>query len=191
MKLYTKKGDDGQTSLFGEGRVSKDHIQICAYGEIDELNSSIGVAIAHSSNTHLCPVYRILTKIQPRIFDLGTDLCTPENNNARKHITPISEEMVEELEKWIDEITEPVPKLQNFILPGGTIFSAHIHHSRTICRRVERTIVSMNRQWTVNPYIIKWINRLSDLLFALARYENHINFVDDIIWSPYERLEDD
>lgn len=181
MKLYTKKGDDGRTALFGEGRVSKDHIRICAYGEIDELNSTIGVAL---SMCKLEPIAKILQALQPRIFDVGTDLCTPDESPARRYVTAIDESMVTELENWIDEICEQLTPLKQFILPGGTVTAAHLHHARTVCRRAERVLITMNRTRTINCYIIHWVNRLSDLLFAMARYANHLEGVEDIPWSP-------
>ncbi|MFZ5947051.1 MAG: cob(I)yrinic acid a,c-diamide adenosyltransferase [Stygiobacter sp.] len=181
MKIYTKTGDKGETSLFGGKRVWKDDLRISAYGTIDELNAQLGVAITEIKNKELI---EILKSIQSELFSVCSDLATPFENEPKNFVIPrIDEKYINKIEKLIDEIEFKLPELKNFILPGGTKGAANLHLARTICRRAEREIVSLKKVEKINPLIEVYINRLSDFLFVLARYENHIENVSDIVWQ--------
>ncbi|MDQ2929772.1 MAG: cob(I)yrinic acid a,c-diamide adenosyltransferase [Gemmatimonadota bacterium] len=168
MKIYTKTGDAGDTGLFGGGRVRKDHPRVQAYGSVDELNASLGMARA------LDPLPRIddlLLDIQRDLFSLGALLATPDPDKVRAYLEKarIGEARIEQLEKAIDAGEAELEPLRAFILPGGTVKAAALHLSRTVCRRAERDVLSMSRSETVPPIVIIYLNRLSDLLFVLAR----------------------
>ncbi len=179
MKIYTRTGDDGTTSLFAGGRVKKDDARVEAYGTVDELNSVLGIARAISKNDE---INGIIQEIQNYLFHLGADLATPfEVENLR--VKRISKEDVEKIEKWIDEIDLRLEPLRNFILPGGTLLASFLHLARTVCRRAERRIVYLSEREKINTQIIPFINRLSDLLFVLARYANKIENVPDVKWT--------
>ncbi len=178
MKIYTRTGDDGSTSLFAGGRVGKDDVRVEAYGTVDELNSVLGIVRAVSKNDEIS---EIVKEIQNLLFTLGADLATPlESENAR--IKRISKEDVENIERLIDKIDEKLEPLRSFILPGGTLVASFLHLARAVCRRAERRIVYLSKKEKINSQIIPFINRLSDLLFMLARYANKIEKVDDIKW---------
>lgn len=168
MKIYTKTGDRGETSLFAGGRVLKDHLRVEAYGTVDELNSVLGLARAHGVPAQ---AEAWLERIQNELFTVGADLATPLDAQAdwlvRMDITP-----VEKLESEIDQMTAELPPLQNFILPGGTPAAAAIHVARTVCRRAERVCVSLSQVEQINLLVIQYLNRLSDFLFTLARWVN-------------------
>lgn len=184
MKIYTKTGDKGETSLFGGKRVWKDNLRISAYGTIDELNAQLGVTINELKNQELI---KILKSIQSELFSVCSDLATPFENEPKNFFIPrIEESYITRIEKLIDEIDSKLPELKNFILPGGSKGAANLHLARTICRRAEREIVSLNKVDKINPYIEIYINRLSDLLFVLARFENHCENVSDIVWQKDE-----
>lgn len=181
MKIYTKTGDKGETSLFGAGRVSKDDIRIEAYGTVDELNSFIGLAITESKNDE---VKQTLIKIQNQLFNLGSDLATPDEIQSQNISIPrITEEDYKYIEQQIDFFSERLDELKYFILPGGTKSSTILHIARTICRRAERRVVALNNTVKINSNIIIFLNRISDLLFVLARYENKISGINDIKWE--------
>lgn len=168
MKIYTKTGDAGDTGLFGGGRVRKDHPRVQAYGSVDELNASLGMARA------LDPLPRIddlLLDIQRDLFSLGALLATPDPAKVRAYLekASIGDARIEQLEKAIDAGEVELEPLRAFILPGGTVKAAALHLSRTVCRRAERDVLSMSRSETVPPIVIIYLNRLSDLLFVLAR----------------------
>ncbi len=179
MKIYTKKGDSGSTSLYGGKTVSKSSKRIAAYGTVDELNSVLGTILAedHSNKTNA-----LLTTIQEQLFVLGADLATPLSKETR--INRISEEEISFLENSIDEMENKLPPLRNFILPGGTKAGAAIHFSRTVCRRGERLAVECSKEENISPESIKYLNRLSDFLFVLGRYENHISDTQETPWIP-------
>ncbi len=179
MKIYTRGGDKGETSLVGGERVSKDSIKVEAYGTVDELNSIIGVARAFHLNegcaTDDCKkVENEFKRMQNNLLKIGSYLATPQNKSNDK--TPIiSEEEVKHLEHFIDEMSKDLKPLTTFILPGGGKISSFLHYARTVCRRAERRITTLTADENINPILRKYINRLSDTLFALARWEasNH------------------
>jgi cob(I)alamin adenosyltransferase len=169
--LYTRAGDKGETSLFGGQRVAKDNLRVEAYGDIDELNSVIGVAVAFLRQRRPA---RLLEGIQNQLFDLGAELASEGRaKRERGGLTfVLSADKVAEVERWIDEYDAKVPPLKTFILPAGSGAAAFLHLARTVCRRAERAVVKLAHSEAVNPNIIAYLNRLSDLLFALARYVN-------------------
>lgn len=182
MKIYTKGGDKGETGLFGGERVPKDSIRIEAYGTIDELNSFIGLTIIEIKDQE---VKELLNRIQNNLFTLGSDLAAPDNEKNKKHNIPrIKESHFGEIEKEIDKFDSRMEELRNFILPGGCKSSALLHICRIICRRAERRVVTLSNGVNLNPEIIIFLNRLSDLFFVLARYENKISGIEDIKWQP-------
>lgn len=184
MKIYTKTGDSGETSLFGGSRVWKDDLRIESYGTVDELNSMIGLAIEE------CDIIEIkihLVEIQADLFNLGADLASPLGDKNNSWVPRISENDCEKLEKLIDETDSELPKLKNFILPGGSKFSAMVHIARTVCRRGERQVVKLERTGNINHIIVVYLNRLSDYLFVLARYYNHKQGKSENIWSPRKK----
>lgn len=182
MKIYTKTGDKGTTSLIGGTKVSKAHLRIEAYGTVDELNSYIGLCkdflTDKKSNT-------VLQEVQDRLFTIGAALaCDPEKETKMK-IPDLKEEDITLLEKEIDKMNETLPPMKSFILPGGHITVSHIHISRCICRRAERCCVRLEaEQNEVEPIIIKYLNRLSDYLFVLARYAGHLLNIAELPWKP-------
>jgi cob(I)alamin adenosyltransferase len=185
MKLYTGIGDDGSTRLFGNTKVGKDDPRVEAYGCVDELNSAIGLAQAICSHE---AIGRVLTVVQNRLFDLGADLATPAapgDPSAAGMPSPvrrIGAADAAELERFIDEACAPLPPLKSFILPGGCELAARLHLARTICRRAERACVALSRRAHGAAAIIIFLNRLSDLLFALARRANQLTGVEDVPW---------
>jgi cob(I)alamin adenosyltransferase len=182
MKIYTKSGDKGETGLYGGDRVSKDSLRIEAYGTVDELNSFIGLALTEVAGAE---VKKLLKQIQNTLFILGSDLSTPDNEKNKAHQIPrITRKNYEEIEKEIDKFDSRLEELRNFILPGGTKSAALLHICRTICRRAERRVVSLRNTVNLNPDIIILLNRLSDLFFVLARYENKISGAEDVKWQP-------
>ena len=180
-KIYTKKGDEGQTSLGGGQRVPKEHLRVTAYGTVDELNSQIGVALA----VGLCDkLAAVLPEIQNELFDLGSDLAFVEEDKAIYKLPQIEARHIERLEALIDEVTAAVGPLENFILPGGSLGSAQLHVARTVCRRAERDVAALLREETVGANVLAYLNRLSDALFVMARYENFMKGVPEPLWRP-------
>lgn len=165
MKIYTKGGDKGKTSLLGGTRVSKAHLRIDAYGNVDELNSWIGVLRDHQENTSRNLLF---IEIQDRLFTLGSNLAK-EPGESRIAIPNIAESDVERLEKVIDEMNSSLPPMKNFVLPGGHPLVSFAHVARTVCRRAERGVVALQEHEEVNELIIMYLNRLSDYLFMLSR----------------------
>ena len=178
MKIYTKTGDRGDTSLFGGQRVPKDALRIEACGTVDELNSALGLARADNSDPR---IDGILEVIQNELFALGADLATPRSAEKTK-ITRIESRDVQGLEKVLDDLQENLKPLRRFILPGGSPVAARIHFARTICRRAERAVVRLSRNEDIGETVIVYLNRLSDLLFVLARYANHRGGIPEVIW---------
>lgn len=179
MALYTKTGDDGTTGLFGGSRVSKDEPRIAAVGTVDELNSVLGLALCAAAENKL--IRDILTPIQSRLFELGADLATPRSVSPET-VPRIGQAHVAELEKWIDEVSRSLPELRQFVLPGGSELSARLHVARTVCRRAERACVALGRKEKLEPGVVVYLNRLGDLLFALARWANQVAGVKDVPW---------
>lgn len=187
MKLYTKTGDDGTTGLFGGPRVAKDHPRVEAYGTVDELNAALGLAIAgcaDGANPALARIATLLTGIQSRLFDLGADLATPADAAHRDRVPVLGDADVAALEAAIDEIDGGNASLSAFVLPGGSEAAARLHLARTICRRAERLVVGLAREEAITPAAIIYVNRLSDLLFAMARRANGAVGVADVPWRP-------
>ncbi|MEZ4332573.1 MAG: cob(I)yrinic acid a,c-diamide adenosyltransferase [Myxococcota bacterium] len=183
MKIYTRRGDSGQTDLFGGERVGKDALRVAAYGEVDELNATLGVALAAGSDPALAPP---LARIQSALFDIGASLATPDPQHRRKAgIAGVDAEAIAELEQLIDRLEGPLAPLTTFILPGGSPAAAAFHVARTVCRRSERTVVHLASLpgESVEPDAVRYLNRLSDLLFVIARHENARAGVADVAWS--------
>ncbi len=178
MKIYTKTGDDGTTGLQGGKRVSKSDQRIIAYGAVDEINSCLGIILAHEPDED---IRDLLTRIQNELFVAGSDLSDPNLANTKNRIT---ETMVENLEKNIDKFEKELKPLVNFILPGGHKNAAYLHLARTITRRAETHVVMLAGQERLNASCQKYLNRLSDLLFVLARVTNKRNGTSDVIWMP-------
>ena len=181
LKIYTKTGDLGKTSLIGGTKVPKSNIRIEAYGTVDELNSYIGLTsdlITHE------PSKFILKEIQDRLFTIGSSLaCNPEKESRLK-IPDLKEEDITLLEKEIDSMNEHLAPMKSFILPGGHVSISTAHITRCVCRRAERICVNMQQQdLFVEPLVIKYLNRLSDYLFILARYIGHLLRVEDVPWK--------
>jgi cob(I)alamin adenosyltransferase len=180
MKLYTKTGDAGETSLNGGRRVPKSSLRIDAYGTIDELNSHLGVVRALQPASEFDA---ILEQLQKTLFVLGTDLATPLDASAKK-VERIEPRDIESVEGWIDRFDAQLEPLQFFIMPGGTVRAAHLHLARTVCRRAERVIDALGRQESIGSLPLIYVNRAADLLFVLARYDNMNSKVKDVPWRP-------
>ncbi len=182
IKIYTKTGDQGKTSLIGGTKVAKSNIRIEAYGTIDELNSFIGLTADHLTHQ---PSKEILKEIQDRLFTIGSSLaCDPDKEPSLK-IPDLKETDITLLEKEIDKMNEELAPMKSFVLPGGHVAVSITHVTRCVCRRAERLCVNMQEhQLFVEPLIIKYLNRLSDYLFVLARYAGHLVGVEDIPWKP-------
>ncbi len=178
MKIYTKTGDDGTTGLFNGERVRKDNLRISTYGTIDELNSIIGVAISFEKSERLADDLNTISNL---LFKLGTDLATPLEPAPKFPIKRITEEEIIFLENLIDNYNEDLPPLRNFILPGGAHSAAFLQQARTVARRAERAIVSLQNENDIGPFIVKFVNRLSDYLFTAARLSNKLSGQDDMI----------
>jgi cob(I)alamin adenosyltransferase len=178
-KIYTKTGDRGETSLGNAERVSKDCHRIEAIGTIDEVNAAIGVARLYCDDE----VDDILAHIQNDLFDLGADLCVPEDSQKKRPPLRITAQQITVLESDIDKYNESLEPLNSFVLPGGCKSAAYLHMARTITRRAERIVVTLSSKENINSHIISYLNRLSDLLFVLSRHENDKG-VQDILWIP-------
>lgn len=187
MKIYTRRGDSGETGLFGGPRVPKDDLRVEAYGQVDELNAVLGLAMGHLGAEDMPEVARRLRVLQGDLFVLGAHLATPapeDGGSGRPSIPPLPTERVEEMERWIDAAEEELAPLTTFVLPAGTPGAATLHLARTVCRRAERRVLSLSRAATVDAECLRILNRLSDLLFVWARLANHRAGVPDIPWEP-------
>ncbi|MFH1867108.1 MAG: cob(I)yrinic acid a,c-diamide adenosyltransferase [Patescibacteria group bacterium] len=178
MKIYTKTGDRGITSLFGGKRVLKSDLRLECYGTVDELNAALGVVLNHTGS-EFCQ--KLIEDIQKNLFVLGSELASSEGNLS-SNLKLISEDSISSLEKTMDTIGKELPPLKNFILPGGSPLATHLHLARTICRRAERATVRLGQVETIRPEIIKYLNRLADLLFMVARQANHKLGKKEILW---------
>ena len=179
-KIYTKTGDDGTTALGGGQRVEKDSLRIETFGTVDELNAQIGVAIASGLEASLT---EHLTRVQNELFHLGSDLCVLEADKAARPVPRIEEKHVRALETEMDRMTEALGPLTNFILPGGSLGAGNLHVARTVCRRAERLAVALAREEAIGPFVVKYLNRLSDALFVMSRWENRHRGVPDVTWN--------
>lgn len=183
MKIYTRTGDQGTTALFGGERVTKSHPRIEAYGTVDEVNSAVGLARSllrgEPGQDELDPV---LARIQTDLFVLGADLATP--SAAKPAVPRVEASHVEHLEQEIDRFDGALPPLKHFILPGGTSAAATLHLARTVCRRAERLAVATAGLESINEHVITYLNRLSDLLFVLARWANQEAGLEEATWQP-------
>ena len=185
MKVYTRKGNRGETSLLGGRRVAKSHDRVEAYGTVDELNAILGVVRAALEE---CDIDEKLCVIQSALFDLGGELAAPEAERPESLVLPmVTPAEIEELETWIDGLEEDLEPLRNFILPGGSPPAAGLHHARTVCRRAERRVVALADLDPVSPVIVSYLNRLSDLLFVMARALNLRAGVAEPTWIGRER----
>jgi cob(I)alamin adenosyltransferase len=185
MKIYTRRGDAGQTDLFGGERVAKDHLRVDAYGAVDELNAVLGTCAAATPHED---VRSLVHRIQSTLFDLGSYLASPDP--ARREKSGIAEpdaEDVAELERRIDAAEAELEPLRRFILPGGSESAARFHLARTVCRRAERRAVALHREEGLDEVALRYLNRLSDLLFVLARVENRRAGVPEVEWEPRKR----
>jgi cob(I)alamin adenosyltransferase len=183
VKLYTKTGDEGRTSLFGGARVPKNEPRVDAYGHVDELNAQLGVAIQLVPTESAWSMLRArLSQLQRELFTLGADLATPLDAPHRQKLSPIEAGHVARLESWIDEACAPLPELRGFVLPGGHPAAAALHVARTITRRAERAVAAAMSSAAVNPHALVYLNRLSDLLFAWARLANQLAGIEDVLW---------
>lgn len=182
-KIYTRTGDDGSTALLGNERVPKDSLRVSAYGDIDELNAHLGIVRVQMSIDALPELERKVELLQQRLFDLGALLATP-SQMSHPSLPRLAPETVDEMERWIDALIEPLPVLTSFVLPGGSELNARLHVARTVCRRAERSVLSLHRSEGVDAVILKFINRLSDLLFAMARYTAHVQQSPEYLWVP-------
>lgn len=179
-KVYTRTGDDGTTGLGGGQRVPKDSLRIEAYGTVDELNSQIGVVLSTGVDESLIEP---LSAIQNELFHLGSDLCVLEEDKARMPVPRIEERHVVALEKLMDRLSEELSPLENFILPGGCAGAAALHVARTVCRRAERLVIALSRKEAVGAFTVRYLNRLSDALFVMARHENRRRGLPDVLWN--------
>lgn len=181
MKIYTRTGDAGETALFGGGRVAKDHPRVAAYGDVDELNSAIGVARAAAPAELFDD---LLQSVQRDLFSIGGHLATPHPEKVRKALekAELSEERVALFERTMDEADAELPPLRAFILPAGAPKAAALHLARTVCRRAERSVVRLAQADDVPELFLTYLNRLSDLLFTLARLANHRAGAGDVTW---------
>ena len=178
MKIYTKTGDDGNTGLQGNFRIAKSHPRIMAYGTVDEANAAIGIVLTNVLDDD---VSQLLSQIQNDLFLLGSDLSNQNLNDLKNRV---SLEMIEKIEKSIDLFELELSPLTNFILPGGNLAAAQTHQVRTIVRRAETLVVKLSDKDEINSNCIKYLNRLSDLMFVLGRLINKRKGIDDILWKP-------
>jgi cob(I)alamin adenosyltransferase len=179
-RIYTKVGDKGETALGNGQMVPKDHPRVAAYGSVDELNSVLGLLCASQP---VFPETQLVRSIQNDLFDLGADLCVPETEQSATPPLRIRSEQVTRLEQEIDRLNAPLQPLHSFVLPGGTLPAAWCHLARTVCRRAERDVVTLTQTEPINPQIVIYLNRLSDLLFVLARVLNNQGG-GDVLWQP-------
>ncbi|AKU90115.1 cob(I)yrinic acid a,c-diamide adenosyltransferase [Vulgatibacter incomptus] len=179
--IYTKTGDKGQTGLFGGGRVRKDDPRVEAYGAVDELNAALGIAEAEIGDE---AIKGWIKKIQDELFVVGAELSTPDPDAVKRQVVPVGPDQVSWMESTIDTIDAEVPPLRQFVLPGGHRGAAHLHLARTICRRAERRVLTFSDHAEVRTEVITYLNRLSDLLFMLARLVNHRSGIAEPVWNP-------
>lgn len=180
-RIYTKTGDTGETSLFGGGRVRKDDARVDSYGEVDELNAVLGVARAQLNEPELDP---LLQQLQDQLFTVGSMLATPKGTKAWDAIPKIKPEWITAMERHIDRFDLEIGPLTSFILPAGAPLAAALHLARTVCRRAERKVVTLQQAGEVDVEVVTYLNRLSDLLFTMARLANKRTGTRDVPWTP-------
>jgi len=180
MKIYTRTGDRGDTSLVGGQRIPKDDLRVEAYGTIDELNAVLGIVLADNAEPE---IHAILNPVQHRLFNLGADLAAPRSV-THKTLRRVHAKDTRSLERAIDALQQELAPLKRFILPGGSPTAARLHFARTVCRRAERAVVRLARREEIGDGSIVYLNRLSDLLFVLARFANCRRSIDDVKWKP-------
>lgn len=179
-KVYTRTGDAGMTMLGDGTTVAKNDARVAAYGEVDEVNAALGVALVSVHG----PIWEDLRRVQNDLFDVGADLCTPHGDaDAEAKALRVVQEQIDWLEERMDAMNEHLPPLRSFILPGGEVIAAHLHLARTIARRAERKIVTLAEEADINPLVVQYMNRLSDYLFVAARYIN-ARAEGDVLWEP-------
>lgn len=179
--VYTRTGDSGTTSLVGGERVKKNCIRIEAYGTVDEFSASLG--LVHASNAVTTEIRLQLLAVQNKLFNIGGYLATESDSQNRPKAWGLTDDDIAAVESWIDRLDESTPKIRAFVLPGGSLSSAHAHLARTICRRAERRILDLADTTYVDPAVLTYFNRLSDYLFLLARHFNHLEGVAEITWN--------
>jgi cob(I)alamin adenosyltransferase len=179
-KVYTRTGDDGTTGLGSGTRVPKTDPRIVAYGTVDELNSHIGAVLALPVAE---PILEPLRRIQNELFHIGADLCVPDADKGKWPMPKVEQRHVEALERLMDALSEELEPLQNFVLPGGTPASAALHIARTVCRRAEREVLALAAREQVSPDTVRYLNRLSDALFVMARFDNKVAGVPEPSWD--------
>jgi cob(I)alamin adenosyltransferase len=182
VKIYTKTGDDGTTGLFGGARVPKSSVRVDAYGTVDETNAAIGIARAAGVGAKMDA---LLAEVQSDLFTLGAELATVPGKTEKLKMRLLEGSDAEKLERAIDAAEEGLPPLTNFVLPGGTAGAAALHLARTVCRRAERLVVGMDEP--ARRELVIYLNRLSDLLFTLARRANHDAGTSDVLWAPHPK----
>ncbi len=180
MKIYTKTGDQGETGLFGGARVSKASLRVAAYGEVDELNSALGWSRTGISDPDLDA---LLGRIQNELFEVGAELGATADRKQKSAVPQVTEPQVQALEQAIDRYEEDLPPLTSFVLPGGSEQAARFHLARCVCRRAERSLVALGAHESVRGELLRYLNRLSDLLFVLARHANFAAGVEDVPWK--------
>ncbi len=182
MKIYTRTGDRGETSLFGGERVSKADPRVEAYGTVDELNSLLGLVRGKAP----AGLADQLGVVQATLFQVGAELATAraEDSKLASHVPRVTAAQVEQLERWIDGMEGELPPLRNFVLPGGSETGALLHVARAVCRRAERRVVSLAERDPVNPELLRYLNRLGDFLFVAARWANRVHGVEEQAWRP-------
>lgn len=179
-RIYTRGGDDGRTSLGDGARVPKFHVRVHAYGGLDNANAAVGVALLHIEDPD---VRGVLTLVQNDLFDVGADVCRPERKVTKREPLRVTADQVMAIEKAIDRFNEPLNPLTSFVLPGGTPASAYLHMARTAIRTAERDLSELAANEPINSEALKYVNRVSDLLFVLARYMN-AGGTADVLWKP-------
>lgn len=182
-KIYTRSGDAGETGLVGGARVPKDSARVDAYGEVDELNALLGLARTLAEKEQVTALREKLAQLQNELFDLGAELATPADTTYPTQVL-LQPSQSQRLERWIDELIENLPELRSFVLPGGSELNSVLHLARTVCRRVERHVIALGRNELVREPLKIYLNRLSDLLFAMARYESHRSKSPEYLWKP-------
>jgi cob(I)alamin adenosyltransferase len=181
VKIYTRKGDTGETGIWGGRRIGKDEARMEAIGTVDECNATLGLAATQELPRVVADTVKI---VQDTLFVVGSELMAPERTGSGASLPRLTGDEVGHLESVIDELDAALPELRNFILPGGTVAAGQLHVARAVCRRAERTVAALRRTEEVSPAVPAYLNRLADLLFVLARYVNFAADVSDIPWAP-------